>query len=73
MNLFVIALMMIHCGIVYFMMKPDHRPGPFLSLKGVDFIGLFLWSAFLISGMWLFTYGEHYDWWTSSTIWQATA
>lgn len=72
MNLFVIALMMIHCGIVYFMMKPDHRPGPFLSLKGVDFIGLFLWSAFLISGMWLFTYGEHYDWWTSSTIWHAT-
>lgn len=54
------------------MMKPDHRPGPFLSLKGVDFIGLFLWSCFLISGIWLFTYGEHYDWWRSRTIWNAT-
>lgn len=72
MNLFVIALLMLHCGIVYFMMKPDHRPGPFLSLKGVDFIGLFLWSSFLISGIWLFTYGEHYDWWRSSIIWTAT-
>lgn len=72
MNMFVIALLMIHCGIVYFMMKPDHRPGPFLSLKGVDFIGLFLWSCFLISGIWLFTYGEHYDWWRSRTIWNAT-
>lgn len=72
MNLFVIALLMIHCGIVYFLMKPDHRPGPYLSLKGVDFIGLFLWSSFLISGIWLFTYGEHYDWWRSRTIWTAT-
>ena len=72
MNLFVIALLMIHCGIVYYMMKPDHRPGPFLSLKGVDFTGLFLWSSFLISGIWLFTYGEHYDWWRSRTIWTAT-
>lgn len=72
MNMFVIALLMIHCGIVYFLMKPDHRPGPYLSLKGVDFIGLFLWSSFLISGIWLFTYGEHYDWWRSRTIWTAT-
>lgn len=72
MNLFVILLLMIHCAIVYFMMKPDHRPGTFLSLKGVDFLGLFLWSSFLISGMWLFTYGEHYDWWRNKHIWYAT-
>lgn len=72
MNLFVIALLMIHCGIVYFLMKPDHRPGPFLPLDGVDFFGLLLWSAFLISGIWLFTYGEHFDWWTSRPIWIAT-
>lgn len=69
MNLFVITLLMIHCAIVYFMMKPDHRPGPFLSLKGIDYVGFMLWSAFLISGVWLFTYGEHYDWWRSRPIW----
>ena len=72
MNLFVIALLMIHCGIVYFLMKPDHRPGPFLPLDGVDFFGLLLWSALLMSGIWLFTYGEHFDWWTSRPIWIAT-
>lgn len=72
MNLFVIALLMVHCAIVYYMMKPDHRPGPFMSLKGVDFLGLILWSLFLISGMWLFTYGEHYDWWMSRPIWIAS-
>lgn len=72
MNLFVIALLIIHCGLVYYLMRPDHRPGPFLSLKGVDFFGLFLWSAFLISGIWLFTFGEHYDWWMSSRIWIGT-
>lgn len=72
MNLFVIALMMIHCAIVYFMMKPDHRPGPYLSLKGIDYIGFVLWCSFIIAGMWLFTYGEHYDWWRGRPIWIAT-
>lgn len=72
MNLFVIALLLIHCGLVYYLMKPDHRPGPFLSLKGIDYIGFVLWSSFLISGIWLFTYGEHYDWWRSHQIWIAS-
>lgn len=72
MNMFVIALLIIHCGLVYFLMKPDHRPGPFLTLKGLDFLGFILWSAFLISGIWLFTFGEHYDWWMSDTTWIGT-
>lgn len=72
MNLFVIALLIIHCGLVYFLMKPDHRPGPFLSLQGIDALGFVLWSIFLISGIWLFTYGEHYDWWRGPQIWKAT-
>jgi hypothetical protein len=66
MNLFVIALLMIHVALVYFLMKPDHRPGPYMSLKGLDYTG------FLISGMWLFCYGEHYEWWRGSQIWNAT-
>lgn len=72
MNLFVIALLLIHFALVYFLMHRDHRPGPYLSIKGVDFLGLLLWSSFLISGIWLFTYGEHYDWWRSKPIWIAT-
>lgn len=73
MNLFVIALLIAHCGLVYYLMKPDHRPGPFLPLKGIDIPGFLLWSAFLITGIWLFTYGEHYDWWRSRPIWIVSA
>jgi hypothetical protein len=69
MNLFIIALMMIHVALVYFLMKPDHRPGPYMSLKGLDFLGMALWSAFLIAGMWVFCYGEHYEWWRGKPIW----
>jgi hypothetical protein len=72
MNLFVIALIMIHMGLVYFLMKPDHRPGPYLSPKGLDIPGFCLWSGFLISGMWLFCYGEHYEWWRGRPIWIAS-
>jgi hypothetical protein len=72
MNLFVIALLMIHVGLVYFLMKPDHRPGPYLSLKGIDVLGFVLWSGFLISGMWICSYGEHFEWWRSATIWKVS-
>ncbi len=72
MNLFVIALLMIHVALVYFLMKPDHRPGPYMSLKGLDYPGFILWSGFIISGMWLFCYGEHYEWWRGRPIWVAT-
>ena len=72
MNLFVIALLMIHVGLVYFLMKPDHRPGPYMSLKGLDWLGMALWSGFIISGMWLFSYGEHFEWWRGRPIWVAT-
>jgi hypothetical protein len=69
MNLFVIGLLMIHVAIVYFMMKPDHRPGPYMSLKGLDFLGFILWCSFLITGMWVFNYGEYYEWWRGRPIW----
>lgn len=69
MNLFVIMLLMIHVALVYFLMKPDHRPGPYLSLKGIDVLGFILWCGFIISGMWIFCYGEHYEWWRGSRIW----
>jgi hypothetical protein len=72
MNLFVIALLMIHIGLVYFLMKPDHRPGPYMSLKGIDYPGFILWCGFILSGMWVFSYGEHYEWWRSRPIWIAS-
>ena len=70
--LIVIGLMIIVDGITYFMMKPDHRSGPFIPLKGIDWTGHLLWTAVSVVGTWIFTFGEHYDWWDSYQIWYAT-
>lgn len=70
--LVIIALMLIIDGIAYYMMKPDHRPGPFIPLKGVDWVGHVLWVATCCIAAWIFNFGEHYDWWDSYPIWYAT-
>ena len=41
------------------------RPMPFLS---IDWLGLLLWSALVLEVIWLFTYGEYYNW-TDSRLW----
>lgn len=68
MNLVMIAFLGIHAALVYFLMKHDHRSCPYLPLKGVDFVGFALWSLLLVVGTWVFTFGEHYDWWHSDKI-----
>jgi hypothetical protein len=40
-----------------------------MSLRGLDFMGFVLWSAFLICGMWVFCYGEYYEWWRGREVW----
>lgn len=70
--LIIVALMLIIDGVVYFMMKADHRSGPFIPLKGVDWTGHLLWTATCCVATWIFTFGEHYDWWDSYPIWYAT-
>lgn len=40
------------------------KPLPFIS---IDWLGLVLWSAFLLELVWLFNYGEYYNWWDSET------
>ncbi len=72
MNVLLVALLIMHLACVFFLMKKDHRSGPYLPLKGVDFVGFILWSAFLLVGTWIFTFGEHYEWWYSPKIWNAT-
>lgn len=72
MYLVVVVMMLIIDAVVYFMMKPDHRSGPFVPLKGVDWIGQLLWTATCVAATYVFNYGEHYDWWESSEIWTAT-
>ncbi len=72
MHLVALVLMLIVEAIAYFLMRPDHRSGPPVPLKGIDWTGQALWTAVCGIAAWLFTYGEHYDWWESREIWQAT-
>lgn len=68
----IVVMMLIIDAAAYFMMKPDHRCGPFVPLKGVDWVGHVLWVAVCVSGTYVFNYGEHYDWWESREICVAT-
>ena len=70
--LVIVGLMLVIDGITYFLMKPDHRSGPFIPLKGVDWTGHLIWAATCCVAAWIFTFGEHYDWWDSYPIWYAT-
>ena len=72
MNLVIIVMMLAIDAIVYFTMKRDHRSGPFLPLNGIDWLGQLLWASVCVVGAWIFTFGEHYDWWDSREIWNAT-
>jgi hypothetical protein len=72
MNLVVMAMMLVIDFIVYFFMKHDHRSGPYIPLKGIDWWGQVLWILVCCVAAWIFTFGEHYDWWDSIDIWRAT-
>ena len=42
------------------------KPLPLVSL---DYLGMLLWSAAMLEVIWLFTYGEYYNWW-QSPLWR---
>ncbi len=64
----IVVMMLAIDASVYFMMKPDHRCGPFVPLKGVDWIGHLLWTGVCVAGAYVCNYGEHYEWWQSRQI-----
>lgn len=68
----IVVMMLFIDAVVYFMMKHDHRCAPFVPLKGVDWTGHILWTITCVAGAYIFTYGEHYEWWTNQKIWNAT-
>jgi hypothetical protein len=71
-NMIVVVMMLIIDVIVYFLMRRDHRSGPVVPLKGIDWIGQILWTLVCVAFTWIFTFGEHYDWWESIEVWRAT-
>jgi hypothetical protein len=68
MNLVIMVMMVAIEAVTYFFMKHDHRSGPPIPLKGIDWLGQTLWIAVCVVGAWVFTFGEHYDWWSSPKI-----
>ena len=71
MHWFMAALMLTVALTVYVCTHPWRmmpRPLPLVSL---DWLGCLLWSACMLEVIWLFTYGEYYNWADSAT-WRAT-
>ena len=49
-------------ALVYFCMRRGYRQAPYIPFKGIDYLGGILWSLWLICIIFIFVYGEHYDW-----------
>lgn len=68
MQWFIICLLLI--VLLYIFVATRHfrfmKPLPFIS---IDWLGLVLWSAFLLEVIWLFCYGEYYNWYDGS-VWR---
>ena len=64
------ALMLVVALLVFICTQP-WRMMPFeLPLVSLDWLGCFLWSALMLQIIWLFTYGEYYNWWDSA-LWRS--
>lgn len=66
-RLTIIALLLLFL-IIYFCLRRHFRQGPFIPFKNIDYVGCVLWSAFLLCVVFIFVYGEHYDWMNGSEI-----
>lgn len=62
MQWFIIGLMLLVILIVYTLTKNFRFMKP-LPLISVDWLGCLLWSLMMIEVIFLFTYGEYYNWW----------
>ena len=61
-SLLLVALIFIYTCTQHFRFM---RPMPFLA---IDWLGCLLWSASVLEVIWLFTYGEYYNW-SDSRVW----
>ena len=69
MHWFTVGLMLVVILVIYTCTHPWRmmpRPLPLVSL---DWLGCLLWSACMLEIIWLFIYGEYYNWW-DGTVWR---
>lgn len=55
-------------ALVYFCMRRGYRNGSYIPFLGIDYLGGILWSLWLLCIVFIFVYGEHYDWLDSEEI-----
>ena len=61
-----VAGLMFAFALLYFLTTRNFRfmkPMPFLA---IDYIGMLLWTALMIEVIFLFNYGEYYNWWNGA-------
>ncbi|MBQ9534170.1 MAG: hypothetical protein IJR71_09485 [Prevotella sp.] len=68
MHWFMCVLMLIVILTVY-SLTHNFRMFPHVPLISLDILGCLLWSAMMLEIIWLFTYGEYYNWW-DSRLWR---
>lgn len=67
MNWFIALLLIVVILTLWVITKPFRFMKP-LPLISVDWLGCILWSLSLLGVIWLFNYGEFYNWWDSK-VW----
>lgn len=67
MNLFIIGLMLFVLLVIITLTK-HFRIMKKMPLYGIDWLGALLWSILAIEIIYLFNYGEFYNWWNSNVI-----
>lgn len=70
MHWLMVALMLLLALVVYTCTHPWRMMPKPLPLVSLDWLGCLLWSAVMLEVIWLFTYGEYYNWWDSS-VWRS--
>ena len=67
MNMVMAIAMLCIAGIVFFLTHDFHIMKP-IPLISVDWLGCVLWSAVMIEIIYIFNYGEYYNWWNGEPI-----
>ena len=62
MHWLMIGLMLV-VWLAAFLLLRSVRFMPKKPLKGMDWLGALLWVLMMIEGVWIFTFGEYYNWW----------
>lgn len=65
----IIGLLLVVVLFIFVATRPFRfmKPLPFIS---IDWLGLVMWSLVLLMGIWIFLYGEHYNW-GDSRLWRS--